>query len=229
MIYELIYHTYMNINNKLNKRQYAYKVIRARILDKVYVPGQRIIIDQIAKEVNSSHIPVREAIHQLESEQLIEYQPNIGAIVKGIDDTHYMDTLEVLAILEGYATKLSASHIDESGIKELIEINEKMAKHLKNYELDKVGELNREFHFHIYSYCPNELLITKIKEMWEKLDVVRHTGFSFFPHRTPYSIDEHQKIINFFINDETPDKIEKYTRTHKLNTLDAFKHRNDNN
>lgn len=229
MIYDLIYYIYMNINNKLNKRQYAYKVIRSRILDKVYVPGQRIVIDQIAKEVNSSHIPVREAIHQLESEQLIEYQPNIGAIVKGIDDTNYMNTLEVLALLEGYATKLSAPYIDQTGIKELTKINEQMDDYLKNYELDKVGELNREFHFYIYSYCPNELLITKIKEMWEKLDVVRHTGFSFFPSRTPYSIDEHQKIINFLINGESPHKIEEYTRTHKLNTLEAFKHRNDSN
>ena len=55
------------MNKKLNKRQVAYEVIRKRIIEGVYVPGQRIIIDQIAKEVGSSHIPVREAIHQLES------------------------------------------------------------------------------------------------------------------------------------------------------------------
>src|SRR5699024_9862938 len=123
-------------NKKLNKRQYAYQVIRSRILDGKYVPGQRIVIDQIAKEVNSSHIPVREAIHQLESEQLIEYKPNIGAVVKGINNTVYMETLEVLATLEGYATALSAEHIDEQGIDELHRINNEMEKCLKNYELD---------------------------------------------------------------------------------------------
>src|SRR5690625_3126227 len=216
------------INNKnLNKRQYAYQVLRTRILDGTYVPGQRIVIDQIAKEVNSSHIPVREAIHQLESEQLIEYEPNIGAIVKGINDSVYMDTLQVLAILEGYATALSSQHIDQKGIQKLTEINDQINEHLKNYELDKIGELNREFHFFIYSYCPNELLITSIKEMWERLDVVRHTGFRFFPQRTPHSIDEHNIIIKYIREKESFNVIEQYTRNHKLNTLEAFKHRND--
>lgn len=225
IIYQFLYIEYMIEKQKLNKRQYAYQVIRSRILDGTYVPGQRIVIDQIAKEVNSSHIPVREAIHQLESEQLIEYEPNIGAYVKGIDETSYETTLEVLAVLEGYATALSAPHIDEAGIQRLTEINEKMREHLENYELDKIGKLNREFHFHIYSYCPNELLLTSITELWERLDIVRMTGFRFFPQRTPHSISEHNQIIAFFQDGTDAETIEKFTRNHKLNTLRAFRER----
>jgi DNA-binding GntR family transcriptional regulator len=217
----------MITNKKLNKRQFAYQVIRNRILDGSYVPGQRIIIDQIAKEVKSSHIPVREAIHQLESEQLIDYEPNVGAIVKGINDTLYMDTLQVLALLEGYATALSAEHITPEGILHLYDINEKMADHLKNYELDKISDCNREFHYYIYSFCPNNLLISKIKELWERLDVVRHSGFRFFPKRTPHSIEEHRHIIKLLKEKADSFAVEEYTRNHKLNTLNAFKHRND--
>lgn len=215
------------INNKnLNKRQYAYQVLRTRILDGTYVPGQRIVIDQIAKEVNSSHIPVREAIHQLESEKLIEYEPNIGAIVKGINEANYMATLEVLAVLEGYATALSAPHLDQSGIQNLTDINLKMNQHLKNYELDKIGQLNREFHYMIYDYCPNDLLIVNIKEMWERMDMMRQTGFRFFPKRTPHSIEEHNMIITYLSENVDSETIETFTRNHKLNTLKAFKERN---
>src|SRR5699024_2627120 len=227
IIYQFIYIGDMINKKKLNKRQYAYHVIRSRILDGTYVPGQRIIIDQIAKEVNSSHIPVREAIHQLESEQLIDYVPNIGPIVKGINDSLYMETLEVLALLEGYATALSAPYIDESGIQKLIEINAKMSDHFKNYELDKIASVNREFHYFIYFFCPNELLIANIKEMWERLDVVRNTGFRFFPQRTPHSIEEHDKIIELINENANAETIETYTRSHKMNTLEAFKQRND--
>lgn len=216
----------MTNSKKLNKRQYAYQVIRSRILDGTYVPGQRIIIDQIAKEVNSSHIPVREAIHQLESEQLIDYEPNIGAIVKGINDSVYMETLQVLALLEGYATALSAFEIDESGIERLREINARMKEHLQNFELDKIADVNKEFHFCIYEYCPNELLINTIKEMWERLDLVRHSGFRFFPQRTPYSIQEHEKMIELIARKADSEEIESFARNHKLNTLEAFKERN---
>ncbi len=216
----------MTVNKKLNKRQYAYQVIRSRILDGTYVPGQRIIIDQIAKEVNSSHIPVREAIHQLESEQLIDYEPNIGAIVKGINDSVYMETLQVLALLEGYATALSAPAIDEEGIERLKEINARMNNHLQNYELDKIADVNKEFHYCIYDYCPNELLINTIKEMWERLDLVRHSGFHFFPQRTPYSIKEHERMIELIQQNADSAEIEQFARNHKLNTLEAFKERN---
>jgi DNA-binding GntR family transcriptional regulator len=215
----------MKKNQKLNKRQYAYKVILSRILDGSYVPGQRIIIDQIAKEVGSSHIPVREAIHQLEAEEFIEFKPNIGAIVRGIDNELYAENLQVLALLEGYATSLSATKITEEGIEELESINNEMRVMLQNYELDTLGALNREFHFYIYSFCPNKLLIRNIKDVWDRLDVVRRTGFTFFPNRTPQSIEEHAHLIKLFKEHTDGSSIEKYARKHKLNTLEAFKKR----
>lgn len=57
---------------KLSKRQLAYELIKKRIVDGSYATGKRIVIDQMAKALGSSAIPVREAIHQLESEQLSE-------------------------------------------------------------------------------------------------------------------------------------------------------------
>ncbi|KAA0966226.1 GntR family transcriptional regulator [Sporosarcina sp. ANT_H38] len=214
------------MENKMNKRQYAYKVIRTRIVDGTYAPGQRIIIDQIAKEVGSSHIPVREAIHQLESDQLIEFKPNIGAIVRGIDNNLYMETLHVLALLEGHATALSAPFITSDGLKKLDNINKEMKEMLESYELDKLGVLNRKFHFHIYSFCPNNLLIKNIQETWSRLDIVRHAGFTFYPKRTPQSIEEHSILIKLLKEHAASSEIEDYARKHKLLTLEAFKNRN---
>ncbi|MEK3975262.1 GntR family transcriptional regulator [Psychrobacillus sp. FSL K6-2684] len=210
----------------MNKRQYAYKVIRTRIVDGTYSPGQRIVINQIAKEVGSSHIPVREAIHQLESEQLLEFRPNVGAIVKGIDNRLYQESLEVLALLEGYATSISATNITAHGLSKLKEINLEMQTMLENYELDKLGALNREFHFHIYSFCPNQLLIKNIEETWGRLDIVRQAGFTFYPKRTPQSIEEHAYLIKLMESNASSLQIEEYARNHKLKTLEAFKQRN---
>ena len=210
----------------MNKRQYAYKVIRTRIVDGTYSPGQRIVINQIAKEVGSSHIPVREAIHQLESEQLLEFRPNVGAIVKGIDNRLYQESLEVLALLEGYATSISATNITAHGLSKLKEINLEMQTMLENYELDKLGALNREFHFHIYSFCPNQLLIKNIEETWGRLDIVRQAGFTFYPKRTPQSIEEHASLIKLMECKASSLQIEEYARNHKLKTLEAFKQRN---
>ncbi|MFD2215474.1 GntR family transcriptional regulator [Metabacillus endolithicus] len=210
------------MNKKPNKRQIAYEVIRKRIIEGVYVPGQRIIIDQIAKEVGSSHIPVREAIHQLESEELIEYTPNTGAVVKGVNDEIYKESLQVLALLEGYATAISTPYLSTQALETLKDYNQEMKEALSDFDFEKIGALNRTFHFFIYSYCPNQLLIKNIEQLWDRIDAVRKIRSSFTLKRTPKSIEEHDQLISILQDDKNLIKIESLARQHKLNTLQTF-------
>lgn len=210
------------MNKKPNKRQVAYEVIRKRIIEGVYVPGQRIIIDQIAKEVGSSHIPVREAIHQLESEELIEYTPNTGAVVKGANDDIYKESLQVLALLEGYATAISTPYLTTQALETLKDYNQEMKESLSQFDFEKIGELNRTFHFSIYSYCPNQYLIKNIEQLWDRIDAVRKTRSSFALKRTPKSIEEHDQLIDILQGDKNLIKVENLARQHKLNTLQTF-------
>jgi DNA-binding GntR family transcriptional regulator len=210
---------------KVNKTQHAYNVIKARILDGTYAPGQRIILDQIAKEVGSSTIPVREAIRQLEADQLIEYRPNSGAIVQVIDETAYKETLQILAVLEGYATMLSVPHITSETIDELRRLNQEMKDCLANYELENLGTLNRQFHFTIFNLCPNKSLTAEIRQTWDRMDTVRRSGFTIFPQRAVYSVQEHDHLIELIAKQAPAENIETFARTHKLNTLKAFEER----
>lgn len=210
----------------VNKSKYAYDVLRSRILDGTYSPGQRIILDQFAKEVGSSHIPVREAMRRLESDQLIEYKSNVGAVVLSIDEKVYKETLQLLAVLEGYATASSASHMKEKDIDKLIKINDEMNESLIKYDLNTFSDLNKKFHFAIYSHCPNTLLINNIEQLWERLDTVRNSNFSFFPMRAPQSIKEHIQIIELLKNHASIIDLETTARQHKFNTLTAFENRN---
>lgn len=52
----------------LSKAQRSYRYIRERINDGRYVPGFRLVLGQIAKELDVSVVPVREAIRLLEAE-----------------------------------------------------------------------------------------------------------------------------------------------------------------
>ena len=114
--------------NTPSKKQIAYEHLRTLILDGTYGSGQRIIIDQTAKELGLSPIPVREAIRQLESDGLIQYKPYSGAVVTSINETEYIETLTVLAILEGYATALSSLTMDDNDYENLINLNKEMEK-----------------------------------------------------------------------------------------------------
>lgn len=208
----------------VNKKQLAYDYIRSQIVNEVFGPGYRIVIDQIAKELKLSIIPVREAIRQLEADGLIQYKPYSGAIVSKINEEEYMETLAVLAVLEGYATSLSSKLMDPESIQLLEQINQSMSDALYDFEFEEFGELNRKFHTVIIDYCGNAYLKEQIRQTWERLDRVRKSGFNFMPKRAKESIKEHAQIIEM-IKAQTLD--EQFVRQHKLNTVKAFKDRKD--
>src|SRR5260370_1708810 len=71
----------MNVKqtNKRNKHEQAYSIMRERIFNGTYVPGYRLVIDALARELGISHVPIREAIRRLQPEAWLEYRPNAGA------------------------------------------------------------------------------------------------------------------------------------------------------
>lgn len=209
----------------ISKKQIAYDFIRSQIVNGFFGPGHRIVIDQIAKELKLSIIPVREAIRQLESDGLIQYKAYSGAIVSQINEVEYRETLSVLAVLEGYATALSSRLIPSEEIDLLKEINANMSRALYDFEFEQFSELNRKFHSVIYEFCNNQYLKEQIHQAWERMSRVRHTVFTFVPQRAKESIAEHDKIIEMIRHQDTFGNIEEFVRQHKLNTVKAFDNR----
>jgi DNA-binding GntR family transcriptional regulator len=220
----MIYDNSMESKAK-NKTQIAYEYILSRIENGLYGPGYRIVIDQIARELSLSSIPVREAIRQLEAEGWIQYKPYTGAIVSNINEKEYLETLSVLAVLEGYATALSSSNMKEGMIQQLTELNKKMEQALQEFDFERFSELNYEFHALIYKHCGNAYLEEQIKQIWQRMRRIRAYGFTFVPQRAKESIKEHEEIIRLLKEQAPRNEIEGFVRQHKLNTVEAFKNR----
>ena len=94
-----------------SKSQRAYRFLRERIDDGRYVPGYRLVLGQVAAELDVSVVPVREAIRRLEAEGLVTFERNVGAQVALLEETEYLHTMQTLALVEGAATRLSAPHL----------------------------------------------------------------------------------------------------------------------
>lgn len=208
-----------------NKQQKVYRIVKSRIIEHVYAPGQRVVIDQLAKELGTSTIPVREAIRQLEAERLIVYKRNVGAVVAEVNETDYSDTLRVLAVLQGYATALSAENMTGEMIKKLRELNQLMEEALDDFEMLTYGELNAQFHQLISDVCGNEFLKANIHDTWERLDSIRGIGANLYSRRVKESIEEHEQMISLLESGADPIEIELLAREHKLATAEDFERR----
>lgn len=201
---------------KDNKQEIAYQFIRNRILEGIYVQGQRLVIDTIGKELSLSSIPVREAIRRLEAEGMVTIKAYSGAIVSTINENEYYEVLSSLAVLEGYAISLSLPFYTEAQIKDLQNFNSQIAEALRQYNFLGYIQLNKEFHLLSIKNCPNKTMHALIENMWNKLDTIRRLKPMYFPERAVEAINEHDAIIEMITKRSAPIEIEQFVREHHV-------------
>jgi DNA-binding GntR family transcriptional regulator len=210
-----------NDETPANKHELAYRLIRERIEGAVYQPGQRLVIDALARDLNMSQVPIREAIRRLQAEGWITYRHNSGPEVANIGLEQWQATMEVLAILEGYATALAAQLVGAEDIARLRDLAQAMQHAMEQFDLLGFSASNRQFHRVIYARCPNPVLVDRITETQAQLDAMRGTLFPSVPQRGADSIAEHLELIGMLERRATFDEIEAHARNHKLNFLAA--------
>jgi DNA-binding GntR family transcriptional regulator len=210
-----------NDETPANKHELAYRLIRERIEGAVYQPGQRLVIDALARDLSMSQVPIREAIRRLQAEGWITYRHNSGPEVANIGLEQWQATMEVLAVLEGYATALAAAAVSAEDIARLRDVAQTMQRAMAEFDLLSFSANNREFHRVIYARCPNPVLVERISETQAQLDAMRGTLFPSVPQRGADSIAEHLELIDMLERGATFVEIEAHARNHKLNFLAA--------
>lgn len=205
-----------------NKVERAYLAIKNKITDGVYGPGYRLVLGQIAKELDVSAVPVREAIRRLEAEGLVSFTPNVGAQVVATDAREYRYTMETLSLVEGWATSMAAPNVTASEIALARKINQEMRDCLEHFDPHRFTELNHEFHAVIFEHCPNLHILDLVHRGWNRLAAIRDSTFAFVPGRALRSVDEHDALLDLIERRADPLEIELAARNHRLATLNEF-------
>jgi DNA-binding GntR family transcriptional regulator len=81
-------------------RQKIYDHLREQLLNGEILPHQHLVEAKIAKEIGTSRTPIREALHSLELEGLIESIPRVGYVVKAIKEDEVEEICEIRAAIE---------------------------------------------------------------------------------------------------------------------------------
>lgn len=206
----------------VSKADQAYAFVRRSIVEGVYQPGDRLVLERIARDLDVSVVPVREALRRLEAEGYATFERNVGARVSMVETHAYGESMELLAILEGAATALALGHLTKADLQAARRINARMARWVDG--LDPVGftTSNKEFHETLYRRCPNRLLVAEIDREWSRLAVIRRSTFVFVPQRAPVAIDEHKALLDAIAEGNPEREIEHLVRAHTLATAHAF-------
>ncbi|WP_406070509.1 GntR family transcriptional regulator [Micromonospora sp. NBC_01638] len=89
----------------------VYESIKALVMDHVLPPGERVNIDALARELDVSPTPVREALARLEADGLVRKRPLSGYTTTPLlSRAEFDDLFDVRLVLEGATAGRAAAH-----------------------------------------------------------------------------------------------------------------------
>jgi DNA-binding GntR family transcriptional regulator len=114
-----------------------------------FMPGERLREEHVAKELNVSRTPVRQAIERLESDGLVKRDGRRGTVVLGWLDRDIDEAFQLRLLLEPYAARVAAQHASAAQIEALEAINASMLEAALSDDADHVERVQRHNnHFH---------------------------------------------------------------------------------
>jgi GntR family transcriptional regulator, vanillate catabolism transcriptional regulator len=91
--------------------------LRVAVLGGRFAPDEKLHEESLAAMLQVSRTPVRSALHGLAAEGLLDYVPNRGYSVRGVDLAGLSSIFDVRGVLEGLAARLAA----ERGMNEQVQ------------------------------------------------------------------------------------------------------------
>ena len=194
-------------------REWAYNDLKSNVLAGLFEPGERLTEEHLAKSMGVSRTPVREALHKLATEGLIQPLKSRGFCVAQDSREEIEDLFDIRAALEGYAIRIICEYITDPTIKKLNGFIQKAEDALRRKKLDEIFEYNTQFHDTLNAVVPHKSRFHSLIANTRKY-VLRYRKDSLhYLEGAKKTIDGHRKIL-LAISLKDPDLCERVMREH---------------
>ena len=156
----------MTNSSKQTMQQKVYQELHHSLMVGAFAPGQAISLRKLAESLQTSLMPVREAVNRLIAERAFEMLSNRTVVVPTLDEEKLAELMYWRKVLEGTATAQACAKIKRTGIKKLEAINDALHKAVETNKLQLTLIKNQEFHFEIYRASGNAILLPMIESLW---------------------------------------------------------------
>jgi len=167
----------------------AYDYVKARLLDGRFAGGTLLSENDLAHRLGVSRTPVRQALVQLEAEELVELYPKRGALVVPISPSEAEDVLEARMLIEQHcARRAAAAGPDLVG---------RLRAAIADQEGDVAGFAwaDRAFHTAIVEAAGNHILDRQYEALRDRHQRIAAAAVASDPTRIARFIAEHKEIL----------------------------------
>jgi DNA-binding GntR family transcriptional regulator len=150
-----------------------YEIIKEQILSHKLEPGSKINIDQLARELEVSNIPIRESLSKLVAEGLVTSVPYKGMYVMHMSLQELDEIFELRRTLELLALQKSLAVITREQLVLLLEQWRSVslpAEQAVDDILLHVNLMNEQIHGLFLEHCRNESLKTLVENYIQRIE-----------------------------------------------------------
>ena len=190
----------------------AHDRLRDAILSNQLPPGTQLSVPELARQLNISRSPVREAVQRLIYEGLAVHVPRRGAEVIEIQVEDLRQLYVVRELLEGLAARLATEKLDAAGLQELRKI---LADHEKVVDAgDEAAHIDLDMAYHrlIRERAGNSHLNSILNGIQGKAHLAQHHLWRG-ENGPRHALEEHKRILEAMASGN-PDAAEREARAH---------------
>lgn len=187
------------------------------ILTGKYQRGEILTELKLVADLGVSRTPVREALHRLEQEHIIEITPK-GILILGVTEQDLKDIFAIRLRIEGLASYCAAENMTMEQLAELKETLELQEFYVTKQDPERIKKMDSKFHQLIYQYCGSTVLNDTLLPLHKKVQKYRRASVEDNA-RAQQSAREHRAIFEA-MEARNAALAEKYTTEHIANAAD---------
>lgn len=177
--------------------QYAVQTLRTEILQGRLAAGEHLRQDDLAKRLEISTTPIREALRSLISEGLVFFDARRGAVVRGLTLVDVEEIYRLRKVLEPIMV------VDAMAAMTDAELTNAEALHRRMLQTDDVAqwtELNLEFHAALWSSQEHTRLARIVGTLRDSAGPYVSLSLFVSPQHIAVSNEEHAELLKHYRN-----------------------------
>lgn len=195
-------------------KDHVYDYISDEIRNNNIKPNEKISENKICEALNVSRTPVREALIELASVDILKREPRKGFVVKEVTLKKIKETYIILGALEGLAAKLAVDNLTKEDIEELESLIDEIDKSIDEKNYYQYYKLQFNFHSTINNASNNTELVKTIenlkKSFIKQTYNMEHTNKEI-TDMLKITNNEHKKIVEL-IKERDKEGVEDYLK-----------------
>jgi GntR family transcriptional regulator, rspAB operon transcriptional repressor len=180
----------------------VFNVLRESILNRTFLPGERINVQLLAQKLDVSVTPVSNAITRLVVEGLMEVRPRSGTYVSKLDPRDVEESLSVRLVLERLAAETIFENLTEEEVEWFTTTISLLERPVTNdRERQQHERRNNGFHLRLVELSGNSKLIEIYRSLNAHVMIARiHYTTDTWAKRLPEEQVEHRRILDALIS-----------------------------